>query len=860
MKKKSMLAALIMVSLLHGSVYAAEPGEVNGAWSFNGVEEVTDGYTNKVDGTYNEYDGVYGNGSLSTTGDINGGTLTIVDDAGNSMYAGVIGLNANVSNGKVNVYGDNDGSLGDVYGAFSYGYDDTENKITENEVYVYKGTISNLYGAYAESEVVVSNKIVTGNKIYIYGDNTNKIEIEQAVAGFAAFGDVNNNTMEINGTNQEIDNVYGGLVSFGNASNNNVNIIDGTVNREIYGGYSYLGSVKNNIVNVTKISGTSEDDAEFGLVIYGGKADSYYESGIPLDVSDLTVSGNEVTIESGTIRMVYAGAAEFNGHADDKDNPVCASVIGNKVTVKGDAEIYEMLVGGQTSVKEASENIVEVEGNAHVANVYGGVSLGSDAKDNVVNLSGKSTIEGKVVAGLSNESTAELSGNTINLFEKANVEKADLFGYQMATSNTHDNNLVIDKGWTGKANSVQNFNNINFNNIVWQPDNDKAILTTDKGSIKDTNINLTLQNGQKVNVGESMLLFESNNDLGYIANDGNTFNTTLGVATAVEGIVEQSADNKTVTATIKDVKLADQTKLVAKNRAVAAAFVNQGTDLIADSLDTLSRDGKYGVKTFAAVHGNRSKYDINSDIKINGWSTIVGVGSETEHNGGDFSWGVFYENGSGNYRTFNSFNNEFFRADGSLVYNGGGIAARYENAHGVYTEGSLRAGMLKSDMDNALSDGENKYGYSSESEYYGAHIGIGQIIPLSESSDLDVYGKFFHTYTEGDSFKVDTDEFEFDSINSDRLRVGARLTTNKENKFSTYYGLAYEYEFNGDAEMRAAGMNAPTQSLQGSSCMAEIGFNYQPTPDSPWSFDLNMRGYAGEREGATFNVQATYTF
>ena len=155
-----------------------------------------------------------------------------------------------------------------------------------------------------------------------------------------------------------------------------------------------------------------------------------------------------------------------------------------------------------------------------------------------------------------------------------------------------------------------------------------------------------------------------------------------------------------------------------------------------------------------------------------------------------------------------------FSAVTALVYNGGGIAARYENAHGVYTESSLRAGMLKSEMTDALSDGNQKYGYKSESEYYGAHIGIGQIIPLTESSDLDVYGKFFHTYTEGDSFNVAGDEFAFDSINSDRLRVGARLTTNKENKFSTYYGLAYEYEFNGDAEMRAAGMDAPTKACR----------------------------------------------
>ena len=296
--------------------------------------------------------------------------------------------------------------------------------------------------------------------------------------------------------------------------------------------------------------------------------------------------------------------------------------------------------------------------------------------------------------------------------------------------------------------------------------------------------------------------------------------------------------------------------------AVAAAFVSQGTDLISDSLDTISRDSNYGVKTFAAVHGNRSKYDVNSDIKINGWSVIAGVGNADKFdNGSKFSWGVFYENGSGNYRTYNEFNNEFFRGDGSLVYNGGGLAARYTNKNGVYTEGSLRAGMLKSDMDNALRDGAgNFYGYESESAYYGAHIGIGKIISLSESSDLDVYGKFFHTYTEGDSFKVANDEFEFGSINSDRLRIGAMVTANRENKFSTYYGLAYEYEFNGDADMTAQGLKAPTQSLQGSSVMAEIGFNYQPTPTSPWSFDLNMRGYTGERQGGSFNVQATYTF
>ena len=642
------------------------------------------------------------------------------------------------------------------------------------------------------------------------------------------------------------DNRYtSGIVWYGAANNNKIEVEKSYLHGNYSGAFVGCGNATHNIIN---IKDCKSDD---GAVVVGAF--------LTTDVLNDDVGKLEPTLEgpmmaeNNTVN-VYGENEQVNGYGYNDD----FSIIGAWVT------------NNQEDILTTSKNnSVNIYGSVNCAAILGSFAVYSNSVNNKVTLYDGSEVTGVIVGSYNvlNDKNRNVSGNSVNLQGRADVSGADLWGYYVELDGVAEenikisnNNLVIDKGWTGEAQSVQNFNNINFNNIVWQPDNDKAILTTDKGSIKDTNINLTLQNGQKVNVGESMLLFASNNDLGDIANDGNTFNTTLGVATAVEGIVEQSADNKTVTATIKDVKLADQTKLVAKNRAVAAAFINQGTDLIADSLDVLSRDGKYGVKTFAAVHGNRSKYDVNSDLKINGWSTIVGVGSETEHHGGDFSWGVFYENGSGNYRTFNSFNNEFFRGDGSLVYNGGGIAARYENAHGVYTEGSLRAGMLKSEMTDALSDGENKYGYKSESEYYGAHIGIGQIIPLTESSDLDVYGKFFHTYTEGDSFNVAGDEFEFDGINSDRLRVGARLTTNKENKFSTYYGLAYEYEFNGDAEMRAAGMNAPTQSLQGSSCMAEIGFNYQPTPDSPWSFDLNMRGYAGQREGATFNVQATYTF
>lgn len=586
-------------------------------------------------------------------------------------------------------------------------------------------------------------------------------------------------------------------------------------------------------------------------------------------------NGHSFTINGGNIVAVYGASSDNTSATNNKvyiTNCINISVIyggasdgnsadSNAVYISGGS--VSSVYGGESESGDAHHNTVNISGGS-VGSVHGGDSTSGKAYNNTVNISGDAKVTGTVYGGyIDLDYSGSAYDNEIIISGSADITNANLYGSNDKASGT-GNTLTID-GWSDSTKSVQNFNSINFDNINWQ--NGGTVLTITEGTENDlanTNINLnSLAGGSKIAVGDTMTLIESTNNVNLgIDKNKITVNNKFFAGVATEGTGTATVNDDGVDFTIDTLKANRQIDLVAENRAVAAAFVNQGTDLISDSLDTISRDSNYGVKTFAAVHGNRSKYDVNSDIKINGWSVIAGVGNAGKFdNGSEFSWGVFYENGSGNYRTFNEFNNEFFRGDGSLVYNGGGIAARYTNKNGVYTEGSLRAGMLKSDMDNALRDGAgNFYGYESESAYYGAHLGIGKIISLSDSSDLDIYGKFFHTYTEGDSFKVANDEFEFDSINSDRLRIGARITSNKENKFSTYYGLAYEYEFNGDADMTAQGLKALTQSLQGSSVMAEVGFNYQPTPDSPWSFDLNMRGYAGERQGGSFNVQATYTF
>lgn len=699
----------------------------------------------------------------------------------------------------------------------------------------------------------------------------NKPAVRFAYAGDAIAGNelqsnnnYGNSTLTINGGDIDVSYLFGYRVTY---PTNGLNLENVTIenNKLTVTGGNFLkdvtlsGSNSNTIQgiklfkNSVYIDGLESSNGIYG--IFGAEGYNSEENNVTIKSSTITI-GNTFHGISGALATSSIGVTNKNS----------VNIIDSTLVIN-DADGY---ITGAYSYGSANSNEITITNSTVTAPAIIGGFAGKDSINNTVKINGTSKITGEVYAGTSyGGNNQQNHGNKIILQDTADMSQATLLGsiYAVNDTNIYDNRLIID-GWTGKdVQSIHNFSDIDFNNINWV--NGSTVLNikenNEVGALANTEINLnSIVGGSKIAVGDTMTLIESSNnvDLG-INKDNVKVSDSFFAGVAAQGTDTATVkDDGSVAFTVDTLKANSQINLVAENRAVAAAFVNQGTDLISDSLDTISRDSNYGVKTFAAVHSNRSKYDVNSDIKINGWSVIAGVGNADKFdNGSEFSWGVFYENGSGNYRTYNEFNNEFFRGDGSLVYNGGGIAARYTNKNGVYTEGSLRAGMLKSDMDNALRDGAgNFYGYESESAYYGAHLGVGKIISLSESSDLDVYGKFFHTYTEGDSFKVAGDEFEFDSINSDRLRIGARITSNKENKFSTYYGLAYEYEFNGDADMTAQGLKAPTQSLQGSSVMAEVGFNYQPTPDSPWSFDLNMRGYAGERQGGSFNVQATYSF
>ena len=342
------------------------------------------------------------------------------------------------------------------------------------------------------------------------------------------------------------------------------------------------------------------------------------------------------------------------------------------------------------------------------------------------------------------------------------------------------------------------------------------------------------------------------------AEDINIDNLQIGFATEAQ-VEVQDGDNSIDFVISGAQQATEQVSIIGESRTAAIAFVNQGSDILNNAFGLMD-DGKYGIKTFAAAHGNYSKYETGSHIRVNGWSMLAGVGSSEKVNDGTFSWGVFFENGSGNYRTYNDYNGFNLEGFGSAVYNGGGALARYRSNAGNYAEVGVRAGMLKNSLSNAVADGFGvQGGYDEDTGYYGAHVGAGHIFTLDDHSSLDVYGKYFYTHHDSDEFEILGDEVRFDSADSSRLRLGMRYNQNDGNAFSHYYGLAWDYEFNGDADVTAAGFDTGNPSLKGSTAVIEAGIHYAPDK-SPWSVDLGLQGYGGQRDGFSGTMQVNYSF
>ncbi len=825
------------------------------------------GYTSPAEGNVKaEYNQVTISGSVNIGGEVAGGyadsasgsaeandnTVTVDGNAfiDGEIYGGWAyseGSSARADNNEVNVHGNIEG-LYYIAGGYAYAADDAaaeNNRVTMNGGTVY----ADAYGGWASSENGVAKSdnntvwlskdaVVNGNAVggLAYGGadgaeaNYNNVILDGGIVGediyggYAASGSgsskANDNQVtmsagEVNGF------IYGGYAKSDSgsaeASNNDVTIIGGMVTENIYGGRAYSGSSSTNTVATAEGNSIFISGRTVKRNIYGGYADSAFGSA--------NASSNRVTVSDSSV-----GGNIYGGYADDGKS----NVVSNNHVIMRDSIVTGEIYGGHATggSSTANNNNVMVSGSTINGKIYGGYAdIGSTvASDNTVTVS-DSMVEGSIYGGYAGfrYGKAEAKNNTVIMSGTADVSNADLYGSNLSASGTN-NNLVINN-WSGTVNSLNNFDQLEVRAVA---------------------------GGQNLTDGSNLRLIKANSITG-CEFDGQTVNgIQAGVALTVDGRVSVSDDN-TVSVIASDVRASDQTVIATESWAASVAAVGRGAEAVTDSLDTL-RGSREGLSTFASIIGSRSRYNTGSHADVNGWNGIVGTAWTRELASGTLSYGAFYENGGGSYDTHNTINGRTYRGDGDTVYNGGGLLLRWETNGGTYTEASLRAGMVKNEVGPSLEFAGNRYGFKTENNYYGGHVGIGRIMERDDGDAWDIYGKYFHMHHEGDIVTIAGDEFAFDSVNSDRLRVGARYLDRKNDRFTGYYGLAYEYEFSGDTGGTANHHAMYTPSLQGSTVIGEIGFRGTPGEDSPWSFEVSLRGYAGKQEGISGAVTAAYSF
>ena len=603
------------------------------------------------------------------------------------------------------------------------------------------------------------------------------------------------------------------------------------------------------------------------------------------------------------------GIADFalaaNSGGVDSEVPYNPSYVGNNSTGSNNDVYFDdngnneqiYVVGGYVNEGEASSNRVTVNGT-NVGGVYGGYvnEDESTANNNRVVING-SKIEASVYGGFVCDGYYDMNGTANNnrVVINGSKIKESVYGGHAGRNGTADGNSVVINGSTvGLAGgpsvvyggyALDGTANNNSITIVGSSDltetkvygrNDSAEGTGNKlvligfnGGNKEVetlsnfdSIEVkALANDQEYTVGESYTVLSTRYQMSKdnVKVDNTEQTALIGVARKADGIVSIDDSKKNIDFKINGMRINEQTAITTEARAGVTAFVNQGTEVVADNLNMLSQSEE-GINTFATVSGNNSQYDTGSYVDINGWNTVIGI-ANTKNIGSDkLNYGAFFENGSGNYNTFNNFDGNAFRGDGNIVYNGGGVVFRFDKADGLYTEAAVRAGSVKNEVSNALSTGNSTCGYKTENAYYGGHIGIGKIFKLDNGKVWDVCGNYFYMHHEDDSVLIGQDTFDFESVDSNKLRIGARFSEQQGEKLTSYYGLAWDYEFSGDVGGTAAGYDMHTPSLEGSTVIGEVGFRYTPGKESPWYFDANVKGYVGMQEGLSGSVQAVYSF
>ena len=773
----------------------------------------------------------------------------------------------NYSGYTINVNWDG-GTLGDVRGAYSNG-----GTVTENTVNITGGSVNQVMGAYS------AGGTVTENTVNLSGGTVNDI--------FGGYSTDNDATSAV-----------------GDAKDNHVNITGGTVTGDVVGGgvYSYTGAVALSAEgNTVKISGGTIGTSGENSVL-GGENNDIGRSG-----SARTANKNTVEITGGTINSTIWGGYSSKGDVESNTVNISGGTVTSNVTGGESRNNYGPSEGNATgNTVNISGGTIGREGGS--TSIYGGVAPGTDksASNNTVTISGNPTFVGNVSIYGGTAFSGSASNNKINILIPITVE--GFYGGLESPTNTGNTLNIAAKNVV--ANNVGGFQNMNFY-LPKDVSNNDTMLTikgnegmTTPANVQGITFGVAALQGVNLQKGDTVNLLVGKNGLTMDDTLKTTDSATLAkepflspnslttdkkyelsiskkgedtIIATVDNVTEQKADEggsgENGGSGKKAVSIPDVLKSPVETRAGVVTLVNAGADLLisqgmsnaADAAAAERAEGDAaaapragGFAPFAAVSFGKLRAQSGSHVDNKGIGMNLGFAREIANKNGKLLVGPVIEYGHGSY---DSYQDSGIKADGKSSYWGIGVIAKQTNDNGFYYEGSLRAGRTKSDYNSDLRPGLH-VNYDSSATYWAAHLGVGKLVDIGHDNTLDYYGKYFYSHTGSDSTYLNgaNETANFDAVNSHRIRLGARLTHALNEKNKIYGGLAWQYEFNGDARATySVSGEAPSPSVKGSSGMIELGWQVKPGK-SPMTIDLGVTGWVGKQRGITANLQANWTF
>ncbi|MDO4203036.1 MAG: autotransporter outer membrane beta-barrel domain-containing protein [Selenomonadaceae bacterium] len=792
----------------------------------------------------NVYGGI-GNSTDATANNkitISGGTVELVvvgGDAGTSTSAvtkNIVNIGGSASVNYA-VYGGRDNCEGECSNA----------EVKSNEVNINGGTVKgNIYGGFAKGGNATDNEVVIANikceSVDVYG----ALYIVGGLSDKYAKG----NSVTIKGgtftSTKNGHTIQGGSAGAGTATENTVTIEGGTFDSyvNIYGGKGKTGA-SGNIVNISR-------DVKFD-------------------------AQNEASSKNGVLQALHGGHSVSGAASNNVINISGGSITG---TGTGLSTSFDYgIAGGFVSggVGMAENNVVNISGgefkDIRIFGAWGQVGT----NNNTVNISGGSFDNVSVFAvGAATTATCAGSNNNVNLIGvggKLNGISHSGAAFSLGTvgSGSGSGNILNITGTDTTVTNVTGFANVNFV-ITSAMANGATMLTIDEDAATDLSgaavsvkaeAGANLQADTKINLvhktkGGALELPAA--DKITIQKSGVSASYAEVLKTALEGTEENDLvlNVKESISIAENGELGANAKNMVETRAAGMAVVNEAVDFVTGqgmgqaklAAKAATKEGSRSLAPFASVGGGNMRYNSGSHVDSKSWHGTVGLAKEI----GDLTVGLAINHGSSSYDSYNAGG---VHGSGSSKSTGVTVMAEVSRENGVHYDAALQAGRLKNDYSANLSGYDTSYDESSN--YYGLSLGGGKEFTISDKEKVDVYGRYYWSHTNSSDTTTNTgDRLSFDAVNSHRLRLGGRYTRTVNDMSRLYAGLAWQYEFNGDARAVINGQGAPSPSLKGHSAMLELGWKADVAKNL--AIDLNVSGWTGKQRGVTGSLGLKWMF